>query len=158
MDKFMIDKYIQPKQIDKALEIHQPIEHTHTYYEPKIYDNKVILEEPVQEQTSYRLITIIGLILFICYAIYYAVKTMYNKNKYLIKKNATTLEITLDELKIDVKNFIKEKYEGFLDWKENWKTSSNKFMFKKYLDNGGAFKATKRKAKNLLSHFIPKND
>jgi len=130
----MIDKYIEPKIMNEPPEkpqipeIQEPIERTQTYYEPEIIDNEIVLEE-VQEQPSYRFITIIGLILLVGYAIYYAVKTMYNKNNYLIKKNAPTLDVTLEELKIDVKNFIKEKYEDFLDWKDNLKTKSNKFIF-----------------------------
>jgi hypothetical protein len=164
MDKFMIDKYIESPIIDKGddkiqmadsiqvVKIEKPIERIHTYYEPEMIDNEIVLEE-VQEQPSYRFITIVGLILFIGYAIYYAVKTIYNKNKYLIKTNATTLDITLEELKIDVKNFIKETYEKFIDFKDNLKTKVNKYNFKQHLDNG-AFKANKYKAKNLLSMFM----
>ena len=156
MDKFMIDKYVEAKSINEKVQqvesIQEPIDRTPIYYEPDIYDNKIVLDE-VQEQPSYRFITIIGLVLVIFYTIYYAVKTMYYKNNYLIKTNANTLDITLDELKIDVKNYIKEMYEKFLDWKDNLKMKSNKYMFKKHLDNG-AFKATKYKASNLLSRFM----
>jgi uncharacterized protein YxeA len=164
MDKFMIDKYVEPKLTNEPYEqlklsskvqlpekLQEPIETQHTYYEPEIIDNNIVLE-PVEEQPSFRFITIIGLLLIVGYSIYYAVKIMYNKNNYLIKQNANTLDITLDELKVDVKNYIKEKYEDFLDWKDNLRTKSNKFLFKKHLDNG-AFKATKYKAKNLLSRF-----
>jgi uncharacterized protein YxeA len=160
----MIDKYVEPKLMNKQYEevkisskVQLPekpqkvIEIQHKYYEPEIIDNNIVLE-PVEKQPSYKFITIIGLLIIVGYSIYYAVKTIYNKNNYLIKQNANTLDITLDELKLDVKNFIKEKYENFLDWKENLKTKSNKFLFKKHLDNG-AFKATKYKAKNLLSRF-----
>jgi hypothetical protein len=163
MDKFMIDKYIEPKitnniseknQIADKVELiktEEPIERQHTYYEPELIDNEIVLEE-VQEEPSYRFITIFGLFLLVGYAIYYAVKTMYNKNNYLIKKNATTLDITLDELKIDTKNFIKETYEKFIDFKDNLRTKSKIYNFKKHLDNG-VFKATKYKATNLLSMF-----
>jgi hypothetical protein len=166
MDKFMIDKYIEPTTMDNVaekaqtsnkvqlVETEEPIERQHTYYEPEIIDNEIILEE-VQEEPSYRFttITIIGLILLVGYAIYYAVKTMYYKNNYLIKRNATSLDITLDELKIDVKNFIKETYEKFMDFKEIMRTKVNKYNFKQHLENG-AFKANKYKAKNLLSMFM----
>ena len=160
MDKFMIDKYIKPAdtvQIPNEVQIPenpQPIEREQTYYEPEIIDNEIVLEE-VQEEPSYRFttITIIGLIILVGYAIYYAVKTMYYKNNYLIKKNATSLDITLEELKSDIKNYLKETYEKFLDWKDNMKTKSNKYFFKRHLDNG-AFKATKYKAKNLLTMFM----
>ena len=160
MDKFMIDKYIKPAdtvQIPNEVQIPenpQPIEREQIYYEPEIIDNEIVLEE-VQEEPSYRFttITIIGLIILVGYAIYYAVKTMYYKNNYLIKKNATSLDITLEELKSDIKNYLKETYEKFLDWKDNMKTKSNKYFFKRHLDNG-AFKATKYKAKNLLTMFM----
>jgi hypothetical protein len=80
---------------------------------------------------------------------------MYNKQNYLIKKNANTLDITLEELKTDIKNYLKETYEKFIDWKEILKTKSNKYFFKKHLDNG-AFKATKYKAANLVSKRVTK--
>ena len=179
IDKFMIDKYIKPAdtvqipnevkipnevqipneiQIPNTVQIAenpQPIEREQTYYEPEIIDNELVLEE-VQEEPSYRfttITTIIGLIILVGYAIYYAVKTTYYKNNYLIKKNATSLDITLEELKSDIKNYLKETYEKFLDWKDNMKTKSNKYFFKRHLDNG-AFKATKYKAKNLLTMFM----
>ena len=166
MDKFMIDKYIKEKyesrlppkvqlsETKTPIEIQEKQEQEHTYYEPEIIESELVLE-PVEEQPSYRFITIIGLILFIGYAIYYAVKTMYYKQNYLIKKNANTLDVTLEELKTDIKNYLKETYEKFIDWKENLKTKSNKYFFKKHLDNG-AFKATKYKAKNLLSKRVTK--
>jgi len=78
---------------------------------------------------------------------------MYYKRNYLVKKNANSLDITLDELKTDIKHFLQESYEKFLDWKDNVKEKTNKYIFKKHLDNG-AFKATKYKAKNLLERFI----
>lgn len=166
MDKFMIDKYVKEKYESRLLpsvrlketnhpvEIQEKREEPPTYYEPELIENELVLES-VEELPSYRFITIIGLILFIGYAIYYAVKTMYYKQNYLIKKNATTLDITLEELKTDIKNYLKETYEKFVDWKENWKTKSNKYFFKKHLDNG-AFKATKYKATNLLSKRVTK--
>jgi uncharacterized protein YxeA len=168
MDRFMIDKYIKEKYESRVLpkiqlsETKTPVEsqekqeqeQQHIYYEPELIDNELVLE-PVEEAPSYRFITIIGLILFIGYAIYYAVKTMYNEQNYLIKKNANTLDVTLEELKTDIKNYLKETYEKFLDWKENLKTKTNKYFFKKHLDNG-AFKATKYKATNLLSKRVTK--
>jgi hypothetical protein len=167
MDKFMIDKYVEPKLTNEPYEqlklsskvqlpekLQEPIETQHTYYEPEIIDNELLLEQ-VEESPSYRFITIIGLIIFIGYAIYYAVKTMYYNQNYLIKKNANTLDVTLEELKTDIKNYLKETYEKFVDWKENLKAKSNKYFFKKHLDNG-AFKATKYKATNLLSKRVTK--
>ena len=164
MDKFMIDKYIEPTTINKLseniqtsdknipVETEEPIEPQNIHYQPEIIENEKVLHD-VQEKPSYRFITIIGLLLFVCYAIYYAVKTMYYKNNYLIKRNATSLDITLDELKNDIKIYLKETYEKFLDWKDNFKTIVNKYNFKKHLDNG-AFKANKHKANNLLSMFM----
>ena len=166
MDKFMIDKYIKKKyesrlppqlalpETKSTPEIQEKREEPPTYYEPEIIENELVLE-PVEEPPSYRFITIIGLIIFIGYAIYYAVKTMYNKKNYLIKKNATPLDVTLEELKTDIKNYLKETYEKFVDWNENLKTKTNKYFFKKHLDNG-AFKATKYKATNLLSNRVTK--
>lgn len=161
MDKFMIDKYID-KPIDNAnkpIEINNNISKT----QPIIYDNdnenvnvnenvnEDINENVLEESSSYYGI-IFGLLLLVVYTIYHVLKYMKNEKNYLIKTNANNIDITLDELKNDVKNFIKEKYEYFIDLKENGKRYINKYIFKNHIENG-AFKATKYKATNLLSLY-----
>jgi hypothetical protein len=122
---------------------------------------KPFIENPIKplkesEQGSmFQFVPIISfLFIFVGFGLYYAVKYNHNENHYLIKKNAKKFDITLDELKTDIKNAMKEKYEEFIDWKERLRTSTKKYIFNKHLENG-AFKTTKYKATNLLSMFKP---
>ena len=113
------------------------------------------IEQNTLQESMFKFISIVlFLFIFVGFAIYYAVKYNNNENNYLIKQNAKKFDITLDELKTDIKNAIKEKYEQFIDWKERLRTNTKKYIFNKHLENG-AFKTTKYKATNLLSIFRP---
>jgi|LakMenEpi03Aug12_release.lakeMendotaPanAssembly.Ray.scaffolds.fasta_scaffold943290_1 hypothetical protein len=113
--------------------------------------------KPLEQGSMFQFIPIVSfLFIFVGFGLYYAVKYNHNENHYLIKKNAKKFDITLDELKTDIKNAMKEKYEEFIDWKERMRTSTKKYIFNKHLENG-AFKTTKYKATNLLSMFKPLN-
>lgn len=170
MDKFMIDKYIAEKPFEKPV-VEKPIVNPLTNnvainpnnpFEKNLLANNLAINPKSQfslEQEdsikvfSLRFIsTTLMLSLFVGFAIYHAVAYKYNENHYLIKKNARKFEITLDELKTDIKNAIKQKYEQMIDWKEEMRTRSKKMVFNKHLENG-AFKTTKYKATNLLSMF-----
>ncbi len=160
MDKFMIDPpTIQRPELDNQVVEKEPIvisddvpKMQHTYYEPVLNSQNEIVLEEIEEQPSYRWFSIIGLIIFVAYLIYYAFKYMQNKDNYLIKQNAKSFDVTLDELKSDVKDFLKAKYEQFMDWKEHRKMSTNKYIFNKHVENG-TLKVNKHKPINLLSMF-----
>ena len=167
MDKFMIDKYIENNSTKPFVEnIHnlpikplaespikpfvEPFTENSQMIEPIIIEQKNTLQESMFKFIS----IVLFLFIFVGFGIYYAVKYNHNENNYLIKKNAKKFDITLDELKTDIKNAIKEKYERFIDWKERLRTNTKKYIFNKHLENG-AFKTTKYKATNLLSMFTP---
>lgn len=167
MDKFMIDKYIENNSTKPFVEnIHnlpikplaespikpfvEPFTENSQMIEPIIIEQKNTLQESMFKFIS----IVLFLFIFVGFGIYYAVKYNNNENNYLIKKNAKKFDITLDELKTDIKNAIKEKYERFIDWKERLRTNTKKYIFNKHLENG-AFKTTKYKATNLLSMFRP---
>jgi hypothetical protein len=167
MDKFMIDKYIENNSTKPFVEnIHnlpikplaespikpfvEPFTENSQMIEPIIIEQKNTLQESMFKFIS----IVLFLFIFVGFGIYYAVKYNHNENNYLIKKNAKKFDITLDELKTDIKNAIKEKYERFIDWKERLRTNTKKYIFNKHLENG-AFKTTKYKATNLLSMFRP---
>jgi hypothetical protein len=180
MDKFMIDKYIENnstkqivdnihnlpiKQIAEPFTENLPIK---PFVEPftenlpikpfaensKIESFEIEQKNTLQESMFKFISIVLFLFIFVGFGIYYAVKYNNNENNYLIKQNAKKFDITLDELKTDIKNAIKEKYERFIDWKERLRTNTKKYIFNKHLENG-AFKTTKYKATNLLSMFRP---
>ena len=181
MDKFMIDKYIEDNStkpfVEKPLKepfienplkepfIENPLKETflenpkeqfaetlkETFVEP-FAENPI---KSLEQGSMFQFIPIVSfLFIFVGFGLYYAVKYNHNENNYLIKKNAKKFDITLDELKTDIKNAMKEKYEEFIDWKERLRKSTKKYIFNKHLENG-AFKTTKYKATNLLSMFTP---
>ena len=152
MDKFMIDKYVETIPNPVPVPINQLIDNPVPIKPFELIENHDTSEESIF--SPFRFISIFGLLLFVGFGLYYAVKYNYNENHYLIKKNAKNFDITLDELKTDIKNVIKQKYEDFIDWKEQMRTNTNKYIFNKHLENG-AFKTTKYKATNLLSMFMP---
>lgn len=167
MDKFMIDKYVEENPIPikpfaetpiKPL-IETPIKPLiETLVEPfeeRPQIESFEIEQNILQGSMFRFISIVlFLFIFVGFWLYYAVKYNHNENNYLIKKNAKKFDITLDELKTDIKNAIKEKYEQLIDWKERMRTNTKKYIFNKHLENG-AFKTTKYKATNLLSMFTP---
>lgn len=162
MDKFMIDKYIENNSFVENIhnlpikQIAEPF--TETPIKPFEENSQIEsfeIEQNTLQESMFKFISIVlFLFIFVGFGIYYAVKYNHNENNYLIKKNAKKFDITLDELKTDIKNAIKEKYEEFIDWKERLRTNTKKYIFNKHLENG-AFKTTKYKATNLLSMFRP---
>jgi len=171
MDKFMIDKYIEENSTKPFVEkpfVENPLKNTfvenplkNTFVENPLKNTFVenpLKENPLKESeegSMFQFIPIVSfLFIFVGFGLYYAVKYNHNENNYLIKKNAKKFDITLDELKTDIKNAMKEKYEEFIDWKERLRTNTKKYIFNKHLENG-AFKTTKYKATNLLSMFTP---
>jgi len=154
MDKFMIDKYVEENPTPIKPLIETPIKPlVETLIEP--LKETFEIEQNILQGSMFRFISIVlFLFIFVGFWLYYAVKYNHNENNYLIKKNAKKFDITLDELKTDIKNAIKEKYEQLIDWKERMRTNTKKYIFNKHLENG-AFKTTKYKATNLLSMFTP---
>ena len=159
MDKFMIDKYVEENPTPIKPLIENPIKPLIEPLKETFAENSKIesfeIEQNTLQESMFKFISIVlFLFIFVGFAIYYAVKYNNNENNYLIKQNAKKFDITLDELKTDIKNAIKEKYEQLIDWKERMRTSTKKYIFNKHLENG-AFKTTKYKATNLLSMFTP---
>lgn len=149
MDKFMIDKYVAEKPFEKPIlnsVVNNPVTNN------PVLEQKDTSEDSVKVLSLRFISTVSILVLFVGFAMYHAVAYKHNENHYLIKKNARKFETTLDELKTDIKNAMKQKYEQMIDWKEEMRTRSKKMIFNKHLENG-AFKTTKYKATNLLSIF-----
>ena len=148
MDKFMIDKYVfrelqqqEPKQEQNI----EPIENL---------ENNHFEEVPyIEKSFNYRFYVLIFLFITgIIIAIYYVIKYISSKSNYIIKQNASMkIDISLDEFKQDVKDYLRTMYERVMDWKENLSRNSS---FLKSREDYGVFKATKHRAKNLIKSAV----
>jgi len=123
MDKFMIDKYVEenPTPIKPFAEtpikplvdtpIKQLVETLVEPFEERPQIESFEIEQNILQGSMFRFISIVlFLFIFVGFWLYYAVKYNHNENNYLIKKNEKKYDITLDELKTDIKNAIKEKF------------------------------------------------
>ena len=77
------------------------------------------------------------LLVFIILVFYYGVKYALNESKYVIKKNATDYKISLDELREDIKDWLRW-------WNVTFYEKMNQFFFRQHVQNG-TFKMTKYK-------------
>jgi hypothetical protein len=106
--------------------------------------------QPVEtvETTKYSwrtwLIFVLTLFVFVIFAIYYAAKFILNESKYIIKKNAKTYKVSFDEIKEDVKTFLRTRIESIQEWNEDLYSKINQFFFRQHVENG-VFKVTKYK-------------
>ena len=109
------------------------------------------VEEPVKFSWTRWIIWILILVVFIVLVVYYGIKYALNESGYLIKKNAKGYKVSLDEMKSDVKNWLRGWIEGIQEWNENLASKTNQFFFRQHVDKG-TFKATKYKIpKNLIT-------
>jgi hypothetical protein len=112
---------------------------------------KESIEEPVKFSLTRWILWILILVLFIVLALYYAIKYALNESGYIIKKNAKGYKVSLEEMKSDLKNWLRGWVEGIQDWNENLGSKTNQFFFRQHVDKG-TFKATKYKIpKNLIT-------
>lgn len=115
----------------------------------------VFIKEPVRFSLTRWIIWILALTLFIVIAIYYSIKYALHSSGYLIKKNAKGYKISLEEMKTDIKNWLRDWVERIRDWNENLGSKTNQFFFRQHVDKG-TFKATKYKIPKNLITSIPK--
>jgi len=109
------------------------------------------VEEPVKFSWFRWILLILILVVFIILVVYYGIKYALNESGYLIKKNAKGYKVSLEEMKSDVKNWLRRWIEGIQEWNENLASKTNQFFFRQHVDKG-TFKATKYKIpKNLIT-------
>jgi predicted PurR-regulated permease PerM len=77
------------------------------------------------------------LLVFIVFVLYYSIKYRQNESSYIIKKNAKKFKITLDELKEDIKIFLRRWVEWVRSWNDNIYDKSSQFFFRQHIENGG---------------------
>lgn len=140
MDHFMIDPKGELKRIDETpVIIENKIEYQPPQTEYPVYQAPI---EP--EQKSFLQWTIfipIVLILFIAFSIYYAFKYAINEKHYIIKQNAKTYKLNLEEMKYDIKNWLRTTYGSIQEY--------IKTIFNVRVENG-TFKVKRKKANNLV--------
>ena len=78
------------------------------------------------------------LLVFILLSMYYAFKMYANKQNYIIKINADTFQLTLDNMREDIQNWLL----SWRDWKEDMSDYISQFLFRQHVQNG-TFKVKK---------------
>ena len=113
---------------------------------PKSENTPLIIEQEEQQPQNSNIFSaiffIIVFIFFILFSIYYAYKYTLNEKNYLIKSNAKTYKINLDELKHDIKNWLRTSYYNIEEY-------FDKLFSNRHIKNG-TFVVKKSKAKNLV--------
>lgn len=150
MDKFMIDPKPEPinelPKPEENISISTPIEEPNI--EPPVDDVPIIpLEtnefipstpEPTPEPISRRswILWLFVLFAFLAFYFYYRAKYTANESQYLIKSNAKTFKISLNEFKEDLKAW----FLGWGDWIKSFNNNlydkSSQFFFRQHLENG----------------------
>jgi len=78
------------------------------------------------------------LFVFILLSMYYAFKMYANKQNYIIKINADTFQLTLDNMREDIQDWLL----SWRDWKEDMSDYISQFLFRQHVQNG-TFKVKK---------------
>jgi len=81
---------------------------------------------------------------FVFFMIYYSFKYTMNESNYIIKSNAKSFKLSLDEIKEDVKEFLRKWIELFQSWNENISDKSRQFFFRQHVENN-TFKSKRTK-------------
>ena len=148
--KDSIDEPISLTMLSTPSESEEPVDESLTGEKLLPLENAFV-EEPVRFSWTRWILWILILVVFIVLVVYYTIKYALNESGYLIKKNAKGYKISLEELKSDVKDWLRGWVEGIRGWNENLASKTNQFFFRQHVDKG-TFKATKYKIpKNLIS-------
>ena len=154
--KDSIDEPISLTMLSTPSESEEPVDESLTGEKLLPLENAFV-EEPVRFSWTRWILWILILVVFIVLVVYYTIKYALNESGYLIKKNAKGYKISLEELKSDVKDWLRGWVEGIRDWNENIGSKTNQFFFRQHVDKG-TFKATKYKIpKNLIKPLVVQN-
>lgn len=148
MDKFMIDPKPEPinesPKLEENISMSTPIEEPSPSPSPYVDKAPIIpLETPtnefIQPEPVYRpswILWIFILLGFLAFYFYYTAKYTANESQYLIKSNAKTFKISLNEFKEDLKAW----FLGWAKWAESYNDNlydkSSQFFFRQHLENG----------------------
>ena len=90
------------------------------------------------------------LLAFIVISLYYATKYFMNESNYIIKINANKFQVSLDEMKEDLKDWLL----SWRDWNEDMYDKMNQFFFRQHIKN----KTFKVKKYKIPKYLITSND
>ena len=145
MDKFMIDPKEEPKIINKLRELETP---NYVLNPSETPENLSIIPtvEPSNSSPMFSFNSMVMwffiLLIFIIFIIYYRAKYTANESNYIIKDNATSFKLSLDEFKEDVKDFLRRWIEWGRSWNENISEKSKQFFFRQHVEDN-TFKTKK---------------
>jgi hypothetical protein len=110
-----------------------------------------VVIEPVLQRTNWTFWFwwIFIFVTFLIITLYYGLKYTLYESKFILKKNASTYQISLDEMKEDIKHYLRTWIEWFQDLNENINDKTNQYFFKQHVQNG-AFKVKKYKIPKYL--------
>ena len=130
MDKFMIDPKEETEIINKLHKLESPT---------SFLNNENLLVGQVENPMGYTMfsfiIWIFILLCFVIFMIYYSVKYRTNESNYIIKNNATSFKLSLDEIKEDIKDFLRRWIDWSKSWNENISDKSRQFFFRQHVEN-----------------------
>jgi len=146
MDKFMIDPKEETEIINKLQKLESP---------NSILNNENLSvgqverfeEVPIGHRMFSSTTIIIWIFIlfgFVFFMIYYSFKYTTNESNYIIKGNAKSFKLSLDEIKEDVKDFLRRWIEWFQSWNENISDKSRQFFFRQHVENN-TFKSKRTK-------------
>jgi hypothetical protein len=153
--KDSIDEPISLTMLSTPSESEEPVVDESLTGENLLPIKNAFVEEPVKFSWTRWILWIIILVVFIVLVIYYGIKYALNESGYLIKKNAKGYKVSLEELKTDVKDWLRGWVEGIREWNENLGSKTNQFFFRQHVDKG-TFKTTKYKVPKNLVPTTPK--
>jgi hypothetical protein len=149
MDKFMIDPKEEREIINKIQKLESPNLILNNENLP-VGQVERIEEIPIGPQMfsfTHWIIWILILLCFVVFMIYYSFKYTTNESNYIIKGNATSFKLSLDEIKEDIKDFLRRWIEWVQSWNENISDKSRQFFFRQHVEDN-TFKSKRTIKKN----------
>jgi len=137
---------VQPEQLEDIENIETGPPPESITEDPVITFTEIPITEPVKQSWFSFLWWGSILFVFVMLSIYYAFKMYANKKNYIIKINANTFQLTLDNMREDIQDWLL----SWRDWKEDMSDYISQFLFRQHVQNG-TFKVKKYKIpKNLI--------
>ena len=137
MDKFMIDPKEETEIINKLQKLESPnsILNNENLSIGQVERFEEVPIGPRMFSSTTIIIWIFILFGFVFFMIYYSFKYTTNESNYIIKGNAKSFKLSLDEIKKDVKDFLRRWIEWFQSWNENISEKSRQFFFRQHVED-----------------------
>ena len=145
MDKFMIDPKPEPinelppseENISISAPNTEPPLHITSIDEPSVIPSSDEKNEFVSMPSwSSWIFWVLTLLAFLIFYFYYSAKYAANESHYVIKSNATSFKVSLDELKEDIKAWFLGWKKWLQTYNDNLYDKSSQFFFRQHIENG----------------------